>query len=92
MNIDDRIRKLLKNSELTTEEISSRTGIKYSRWTTIRKKDGRARAEEVEALCKVFPEYSMWIASGLTIPESGQICPDLETISEDYGKTGTDTQ
>lgn len=33
------------------------------------------RAEETQALCDLFPEYLMWIASGQERPEIGQISP-----------------
>lgn len=92
MNINDRIRKLLNSCQFTTEEIAEKTGFKYGRWTTIRKKDGQARAEEVEALCILFPEFTMWISAGKVYPEIGQISPELEETSISYGKTGTDTE
>lgn len=66
MNIDDRIRKLLNNKDLTTEEISKITGIKYGRWTTIRKKDGRSRSEEIQAISEIWPEYALWLTTGKT--------------------------
>lgn len=84
MNIDDRIRCVLNTCGKTTEEIAAETGIKYSRWTTVRKTGGRARAEEVEALCSVFPEYALWIASGNTLPSAGQVSPEIEEMREAY--------
>ena len=92
MNIDDRIRKLLNYIELSTEELAKKTDTKYSRWTTIRKTGGRARAEEVELLCNLYPQYQMWIATGNVYPEMGQISPELEEIADSYGETGTGAQ
>lgn len=81
MNIDDRIRKLLNYIDLSTEDLAQKTGTKYSRWTTIRKTGGRARAEEVELLCKMFPQYQMWVATGTVYPEIGQTSPESEEIA-----------
>ncbi|MBN3562509.1 hypothetical protein [Aliamphritea spongicola] len=92
MNIDDRIRKLLNFIDLSTEDLARKTDTKYGRWTTIRKTGGRARAEEVEILCKLYPQFQMWIATGETLPEAGQVSPELEQIVENYEETGMDTQ
>ena len=36
------------------------------------------RSEETEALCKLFPEYTIWIATGEEKPEIGQISPMIK--------------
>jgi hypothetical protein len=89
--IYDRIRILIDLKGITSDDLAEKTGIKYSRWTYVRRKDGNARGEEVEAICKLFPEYQMWIATGSVIPEAGQISPELEETVSEYGKAGTAT-
>lgn len=84
MDIDDRIRAVLNSCGYTTEQVAEKTGIKYSRWTTVRKTGGRARAEEVEALCKLFPEFALWIASGNVLPDAGQVSPEIEDTRKAY--------
>jgi len=91
MTIDDRIRTLIDHVGITSDGLAAETGIKYSRWTTIRKTGGRARAEEVEALCILYPQFQMWIATGTTLPDAGQISPEIEETAGDYQGTGTDT-
>ena len=66
MNIYDRIRYIISHQKITSEQLATLTGISYSRWTTVRRSKGRARAEEVEAICNLFPKYQMWIATGST--------------------------
>jgi hypothetical protein len=91
MNIDDRLRAVISTTGTTSEDLAEKTGIKYSRWTTVRKKGGRSRGEDIEAICKLFPEYALWISTGNVCIEAGQISPELkETVSE-YGRTGTAT-
>jgi transcriptional regulator with XRE-family HTH domain len=38
-----------------------------------------------------FKKYTLWLMTGETAPATGQISPELESITSEYGKTGTDT-
>ncbi|TNF01144.1 MAG: XRE family transcriptional regulator [Bacteroidetes bacterium] len=76
--IDDRIRDLIKHVSLTSQQLAQSTGIKYVRWTTIRCGKAKVRAEEVEALCKLYPHFQMWVATGQVMPNERQVCPDHE--------------
>lgn len=90
--IYDRMRELIEHKGITSEELAEKTGIKYTRWTYVRRKSGNSRGEEVEALCKLFPEYALWITTETTHPEAGQISPELDRIVDNYEETGMDTQ
>jgi hypothetical protein len=37
-------------------------------------------ASEIQALAKIWPEYSLWLATGEEIPEAGQISPLTKQI------------
>jgi len=91
MTIDDRIKTFLKLKGIKSDDLARSTEIGSTRWNNARKSTGRFRAEEVEAICKLYPAYQMWIATGTTLPEAGQISPELENIASEYGETGTDT-
>lgn len=91
MNIDDRVRKVINFTGTTSEDLAEKTGIKYSRWTTVRKTNGRSRGEEIEALAKLFPQYAYWVATGMTDPDAGHISPEIEEATNAYNRTGTDT-
>lgn len=74
------------------KEFGELTGIKKE---TVRAlADGRQKFNEdyIQAITEAFPQYKMWFAFGETYPEIGQLSPDLEETSNNYGKTGTDTE
>ena len=48
----------------------------------------KIRWEEIDAICKIFPEYEYWITREKTAPEIGQISPETEKITDDYRKQG----
>lgn len=66
------------NRKLTTVWFEEETGIGRYRWQNI--KGGRTSlgAEEIEAVVKIFPEYSLWLVSGVIAPEIGQKTPEYD--------------
>lgn len=71
----DRLILLMNLERLTTTWLAERTGISRDRWKNCKSGAARMRSEETEALCHLFPEYTMWIAAGVEHPEAGQISP-----------------
>lgn len=85
----DRAKLLLE--EIKLQDLAVVNSKEYVRWQNIKRGKARLGINDAEELAKKFPEYALWLITGNTIPEAGQISPDLkETVSE-YGRTGTDT-
>ena len=80
MDITERMHLLLNFKKAKSKELEETSGIDRDRWNNIRKTKptAKVRAEEVEALTKIFPEYAYWLATGKTLPQVGQISPELE--------------
>ncbi|MBU0921394.1 MAG: helix-turn-helix domain-containing protein [Pseudomonadota bacterium] len=78
--IKERVITVLKSSGMRLPELEKRTGISRYTWNnlknTARKRE--IKAEEIEAIVKLFPNYALWIVSGDIAPEAGQISPDYE--------------
>ncbi len=76
--IKERVITILKNSGIRLPELEERTGISRYTWNnlknTARKRE--IKAEEIEAIVKLFPQYALWVVSGEIAPEAGQISPD----------------
>jgi len=76
--IKERVITILKSSGIRLPELEERTGISRYTWNnlknTARKRE--IKAEEIEAIVKLFPQYALWIVSGEIAPEAGQINPD----------------
>jgi len=76
--IKERVITILKSSGIRLPELEERTGISRYTWNnlknTARKRE--IKAEEIEAIVKLFPQYALWVVSGEIAPEAGQINPD----------------
>jgi len=90
MNIEKRMRELILFKDAKSKILEEETGIDRDRWNNLRKTNptAKVRAEEVEAIVKVFPEYAYWITTGETLPEAGQISPELEETRRNLSKAG----
>jgi len=71
---------------------SNLTGIKKDTLRNLCRGQQRFNDEHLAAIAEAFPQYKYWFAFGEAAPEIGQVSPELEVTSEDYGKTGTDTK
>lgn len=76
--IKERVITILKSSGLRLPELEQRTGISRYTWNnlknTARKRE--IKAEEIEAIVKLYPQFALWVVSGQVAPEVGQISPD----------------
>ncbi|MFC7369196.1 helix-turn-helix domain-containing protein [Vreelandella zhaodongensis] len=53
---------------------------------------GRApKGEMLEAICKQWPKYTLWLMTGQTNDECGQVSPEIERARRELKQTGTDT-
>lgn len=71
----DRFRLIVQIENLKMPWLEEKTGINRKRWTNVKMEGSEMRATEIEALCKLYPEYTIWLATGQEQPEIGQISP-----------------
>jgi len=91
MKIRDRILEVIEKSNKSKEEIEEITGINKHTWGNLKAGRQRANEEHIEAMISIWPEYAYWLTTGKTMPECGQISPELEEIREKQNlKTGTE--
>lgn len=89
-NINSRALEILNKSMLSNPALEKKTGIKSTTWANVRLKKMRFNEEHLEAIVKLWPEYAFWLTTGKTIPEAGQISPELEEMRNQQNlKTGT---
>jgi len=86
--INNRFKDLRKRLGVTVDELSLKTGIKSTQISSIENKRQKVYGWQIEAISKIWPEYAYWLATGLTIPEAGQISPELEETRQKL-QTGT---
>jgi len=89
MKIEKRMREVILYKEAKSKDLEELTGIDRDRWNNLRKTNptAKVRAEEVEAVINVFPEYAYWLATGGTLPEQGQISPITSEEEEKRRRT-----
>ncbi|AVO54373.1 DNA-binding protein [Pseudomonas sp. YY-1] len=75
--IRDRLISLF-DSKRTSVWFEKETGIDRYRWGNIRSGKARLSDAEIDAVVKVFPQYSLWLVSGEIAPEIGQTSPEFD--------------
>lgn len=73
-------------------EFEDKTGINKDTLKQFYHGKQKLNNENITQINEAFPEYVYWLATSKTIPEAGQISPELEEVANSYGETGTDTQ
>lgn len=84
----DRVKKLIDHSGKSLPELEAETGISQYKWGNLLTGKQRVNEDHIAALNKLWPQFTYWLVTGHTIPDAGQISPELEQIREDSRKEG----
>lgn len=86
----ERLIELIEFLEESPKTMEEKTGIDRAKWSNIKRKNNpiRATEEHMEAAFKLWSDYAYWLATGLTIPEAGQISPEIEETRKKYQLVG----
>nr|WP_312231898.1 helix-turn-helix domain-containing protein [Pseudomonas sp.] len=78
--IKERVITILKASQMRLPELEEKTGISRYTWNNLKNpaRNREIKAEEIEAVAKVFPEYRWWMLTGEVMPDKGQVSPEYE--------------
>jgi hypothetical protein len=82
MNIGDRVRGLLEIRGMPNK-LEDKTGIDRDTWRNVRYAKQKVNEDHIVAVCEAFPEYRLWIETGNTAPDSGQIAPEKNGTHKD---------
>ncbi len=71
---------MLKHSGLKLPQLEEMTGISRYTWSNLKNpaKSREIKAEEIEAIVKLYPQFALWIVSGEIAPECGQTSPKYD--------------
>lgn len=86
--IRERLLRVIETARLTNPELEEKTGVKATTWGNLKTGKQRANEDHIEAICKIRPEFAYWVTTGLTIPEAGQISPELEEARQKLDQAG----
>lgn len=78
--IKERVITILKASQMRLPELEEKTGISRYTWNNLKNpaRNREIKAEEIEAVSKVFPQYRWWMLTGEVMPDKGQVSPEYE--------------
>lgn len=76
--IRERLIEFFNVSGVTSKDMEKLTGIDRDKWNAVRAKRRRVNEDDIEAFNSAFPQFAYWLTTGLTIPEAGQISPQME--------------
>lgn len=86
--IRERLLAVIEHTGMSATELEARSGVKATTWGNLKTGKQRANEDHIEAITAIRPEYAYWITTGLTIPEAGQISPELEETRQKLDKAG----
>ncbi|MCP5279664.1 MAG: DNA-binding protein [Thiobacillus sp.] len=72
------------------KEMEELCGFSATTWNNIYHGKQKANEEHIDAVIKAFPQYRVWLGSGLTFEKEGHTSPVLERIQRDLRKAGRD--
>lgn len=87
-NIKTRLLKALEFIDLTNPALERKTGIKETAWRNLKNSNVRVNEDHLEGLKIVGPQYIYWVMTGETIPEAGQISPEMEETRKKLNQAG----
>lgn len=79
MSINQRVRELRNFLKLGRAAFSAETGLPKKTIENIENENQRMNGEQVEAICKRYPEFSNWLTTG-EVKNKLQISPETEEI------------
>lgn len=80
---DDVAERALQLITLTgVKELSTLGATNYNRWKNIERGLCRLGTQEIGLLCKLYPYYALWLATGMIQPECGHSSPEYDQEQE----------
>jgi len=73
----ERIKLARVTENMTTKDLERLTDIDRSTWGNVEGGRQRANEDHLNALKKIMPKYMYWIVTGETLPECGQVKPEI---------------
>lgn len=87
--IRERLIDFFNAQEVTSKDMERLTGIDRDKWNAVRARRRRVNEDDIEAFNDAFPQFAYWLTTGKTIPEAGQISPEMEKARKENSlKTG----
>ncbi|MFC0267950.1 helix-turn-helix domain-containing protein [Kushneria aurantia] len=76
--IASRLREIREAETNGRHEFSQVTGISKKTIEGIEQTGRIPRGDVIEAVCRIWPRYALWLTTGMVDTEGGQISPEVE--------------
>lgn len=86
--VRERLIKALEFIDYTNPALERKTGVKATDWVSVRNRRVRVNEDHLTGLKTVGPQFIYWVMTGETIPDAGQISPELEETRQKLGEAG----
>ncbi len=81
-DVNERIKTLREFLNMSRDEFALKLRIKSNQLASIELKRQKAPAWYIEVISKEWFEYGYWVATGMEIPEAGQISPATKEVQD----------
>lgn len=84
-----RMREIREAETSGRHEFSQRVGINKKTLESLEQSGRAPKGELLEAICGVWPQYTLWLMTGQVNEEAGQVNPEIEKARRAFKPTGT---
>ncbi|WP_157958907.1 helix-turn-helix transcriptional regulator [Salinicola sp. RZ23] len=90
--LTEKIREIREAETSGRGEFSQLIGIPKKTLENIELTGRAPKGEMLEAICRQWPKYTLWLMTDQVDEAAGQISPEIERARQTLKKTGTDTE
>lgn len=91
MNIGEQIRAIREAEGLTRKEFEEKTGMRLETLSGVERSTRMPSADKIKAICKAFPQYTLWLMADQINIDAGQISPDIKLRIDKDGEQSQKT-
>lgn len=75
-DIGRKIRRIREAQNLTRQEFAEKTGLNIETISATERGKSKPNSDKLQAICRTFPQYTLWLMTDQSDPTSGQISPE----------------
>lgn len=86
-----RMREIREVETSGRHEFSQLVGINKKTLESLEQTGRAPKGELLEAVCNIWPKYTLWLMTGQVNEVAGQVSPEIEKARKTLKQTGTDS-
>ena len=85
-NFYKKIEKIRKAENLSQAKLCKVLDVNLSAYEKARQRKSEAKGNLLRKVCNKFPEYTLWLMTGIVQPENDQISPEIKLKTQELKK------